>query len=276
MNCPICKKELEIKNKKVGENAAGEAIYNEFAICHDCKKQWNLDKQRAKSKDKKVKDVKTEDTKAKAEKAEPTQEHPQPARRVRKKRPANPDTISGTESEKKDNLKESVSLEERPHKKKRPVPSEGQEQPVRKVKKKRPVNPDTFSESSESSDKAAPAPKKKAPAANGQIRRVSSDMDIKDTRPKKKRPVKPLDNDFDDFSELSNTLEDDTHEKKYSNIPPKHIRETREKEMRENYQNMLDEDDDDDKGGAPIILILVIIIIILIIAAFAGYWFLLR
>ena len=32
MNCPICKKELEIKNKKVGETAAGEAIYNEFAI----------------------------------------------------------------------------------------------------------------------------------------------------------------------------------------------------------------------------------------------------
>ena len=48
MQCPICKKDLEIKNKKIGENEAGEAIYNEFAICRDCKKQWNLDKQRAK------------------------------------------------------------------------------------------------------------------------------------------------------------------------------------------------------------------------------------
>ena len=44
MQCPICKKDLEIKNKKIGENEAGEAIYNEFAICRDCKKQWNLDK----------------------------------------------------------------------------------------------------------------------------------------------------------------------------------------------------------------------------------------
>ena len=42
MQCPICKKDLEIKNKKIGENEAGEAIYNEFAICRDCKKQWNL------------------------------------------------------------------------------------------------------------------------------------------------------------------------------------------------------------------------------------------
>ena len=32
MQCPICKKDLEIKNKKIGENEAGEAIYNEFAI----------------------------------------------------------------------------------------------------------------------------------------------------------------------------------------------------------------------------------------------------
>ena len=50
MQCPICKKDLEIKNKKIGENEAGEAIYNEFAICRDCKKQWNLDKQREKKK----------------------------------------------------------------------------------------------------------------------------------------------------------------------------------------------------------------------------------
>ena len=50
MQCPICKKDLEIKNKKVGENEAGEAIYNEFAICRNCKKQWNLDKQREKKK----------------------------------------------------------------------------------------------------------------------------------------------------------------------------------------------------------------------------------
>lgn len=309
MNCPICKKELEIKNKKVGENAAGEAIYNEFAICHDCKKQWNLDKQRAKAKDKKVKDTTTEDTKVKPEKPETPQEQPQPVRKVRKKRPVNPDAIPETKSLKAEpakvtkaehtkaakaehtkvpveeaptrvipteelnsKLKEAGAQEERPRKKKRPVPSDGQEQPVRKVKKKRPVNPETASEAPEASDKPA-APKKKRPATNEQPRRTSSDMDVQERpRPKKKRPVE-LD---DEFAELSNALaDDDSFEKKYSNIPPKHVRETREKEMRENYQNMLDEDEEEE-GRSPIILILVIIILLLIVAAVAGYWFFLR
>lgn len=48
MKCPICGKELEMKNKQVGTNDQGEPIFNEYAICRDCKKQWNLDKQRAK------------------------------------------------------------------------------------------------------------------------------------------------------------------------------------------------------------------------------------
>ena len=77
MQCPICKKDLEIKNKKIGENEAGEAIYNEFAICRDCKKQWNLDKQREKKK-KLVKEALAEKTVG-ADKA---------AEKPRKKRPA--------------------------------------------------------------------------------------------------------------------------------------------------------------------------------------------
>ena len=48
MKCPICGKELELKNKQIGTNENGDPIFNEYAICRDCKKQWNLDKQRAK------------------------------------------------------------------------------------------------------------------------------------------------------------------------------------------------------------------------------------
>ena len=77
MNCPICKNELEIKQKKVGENAAGEIIYNEFAICHNCKKQWNLDKQREKKK-----------KLAKEALAEKTVEAGKAAEKPHKKRPA--------------------------------------------------------------------------------------------------------------------------------------------------------------------------------------------
>ena len=31
MQCPICKKDLEIKNKKIGENEAGEAMNSQSA-----------------------------------------------------------------------------------------------------------------------------------------------------------------------------------------------------------------------------------------------------
>ena len=48
MKCPICGKELELKKKQVGTDENGNPIFNEYAICRDCKKQWNLDKQRAK------------------------------------------------------------------------------------------------------------------------------------------------------------------------------------------------------------------------------------
>lgn len=48
MNCPNCGKELELKQRQVGLNDSNEPVYNEFAICKDCKKMWNLDKQRQK------------------------------------------------------------------------------------------------------------------------------------------------------------------------------------------------------------------------------------
>ena len=48
MKCPICGNELEIKNKQIGTDNSGDPVFNEYAVCRDCKKQWNLDKQRAK------------------------------------------------------------------------------------------------------------------------------------------------------------------------------------------------------------------------------------
>ena len=65
-------------------------------------------------------------------------------------------------------------------------------------------------------------------------------------------------------------------EQTYSNIPPKHVREKREQEMRENYQNMLDEEDDDDERHFPVVLVVILIFLIIAAAAFAGYWFFLK
>ena len=270
MNCPICKKELEIKNKKVGETATGEVIYNEFAICHDCKKQWNLDKQRAKAntvaKDKTLEAPVKENPVPKKKK--PSSDMPeQPVRKVKKKRPVNQEGTQTSSSVKPQEMGiaatptrviptdeldarlEEMNLQaERPRKKKRPVSADIQEQPIRKVKKRPPVD--------------------------DQMEKVASDVNISERPRKKKR--RPVESSDDASTVLTNEFEivKEESEQKYSNIPPKHIREAREKEMRENYQNMVDEED--DEGGSPVILILIIIILLLAIAAFAGYWFLLR
>lgn len=48
MKCPICGKDVTLENKQVGVTESGTPILNQYAVCRDCKKQWNLDKQRAK------------------------------------------------------------------------------------------------------------------------------------------------------------------------------------------------------------------------------------
>ena len=41
-------KDVILQKKQVGVDENGNPVLNEYAICKDCKKQWNLDKQRAK------------------------------------------------------------------------------------------------------------------------------------------------------------------------------------------------------------------------------------
>ena len=77
MKCPICGKELELRNKQIGTNENGDPIFNEYAICRDCKKQWNLDKQRAKRAAKKAAEKPVPEEKAPAEK--PVQKDKAPA-----------------------------------------------------------------------------------------------------------------------------------------------------------------------------------------------------
>ena len=48
MKCPQCGKDVEMINKQVGVDANNQPLFNEYAICRTCKKQWNLDKQRTK------------------------------------------------------------------------------------------------------------------------------------------------------------------------------------------------------------------------------------
>ena len=264
MQCPICKKDLEIKNKKVGENEAGEAIYNEFAICRDCKKQWNLDKQREKKK-----------KLAKEALAEKTVEAGKAAEKPHKKRPAAEGERTSAERpahpKKKKKRPNPAAEGERPARKPRPKTEGSSEgQPSRPHPKKRPVTSDRpllkYAEGQEESrEEVRPRPKKK--------------------RPEEAKPVHAIDNSStriisDEEDELKITAPDLStpeveKEQTYSNIPPKHVREKREQEMRENYQNMLDEEDDDERHF-PVVLVVILIFLIIAAAAFAGYWFFLK
>lgn len=75
MKCPICGNELICKKQAVSVDANGESVFNEFAICHTCKKKWNLDKQRAKKaaeiKEAKPKEVKPTEAKPNSEGIDP-------------------------------------------------------------------------------------------------------------------------------------------------------------------------------------------------------------
>ena len=113
MNCPKCGKELELKNKQVGVDDTGNPILNEYAICRDCKKQWNLNKQ----KDTKV-TASAKETAAPRKKPTSQEERPAPKKKpvvpeerpVQKKRPAN--------------------QEGRPTQKKKPAPANEVDQPA--------------------------------------------------------------------------------------------------------------------------------------------------
>ena len=160
---------------------------------------------------------------------------------------------------------------ERPVRKPRPkTEGSSEEQPSRPHPKKRPAPSDRpllkYAEGQEESrEKVRPRPKKK--------------------RPEEAKPVHAIDNSStriisDEEDELKITAPDlspeGEKEQTYSNIPPKHVREKREQEMRENYQNMLDEEDDDDERHFPVVLVVILIFLIIAAAAFAGYWFFLK
>ena len=274
MKCPICQNELEIKHKKAGETENGDTIYNEFAICHDCKKQWNLDKQRAKSD-------------ATSSRPSPDADVERPKRKKRRPAPR-PEGSAVNASETADTSKDSAPVK----RKKRPVsevvtksdqvgPTDAPSPDApRPKKKKRPAPKPEGAVTAVDTEAPAPRPrKKKRPASTDEnlaaktpTKRPTKTAVSEDERPKriKKRP--PVE-DLDDIEFLDEEIT-------YSNIPPKHVRDTREKEMRTNYQNMVDEDDEDnwdeDERRFPVWIVVIIVLIVLAAAGFAGYWFFLR
>lgn len=150
MKCPICGKELELKKKQIGTNENGDPIFNEYAICRDCKKQWNLDKQRAKRAAKKeaekalaVKPVSKETLqpeksvpvkKPVPKREAPTEEVPvkKPAPKTAKEAPVKKEPVKRA-------VTEGENAEKKPVKKRRPRPEEADRTAADKVPAKKPV-----------------------------------------------------------------------------------------------------------------------------------------
>lgn len=167
MKCPICGKDVELQKKQIGTSENGDPIFNEYAICRDCKKQWNLDKQRAKKMAaKKAAAQKNDaadeapgtartvpaDKKAPAEKKSVAKDRPHtkaaadeaPKRAPKKKRPAGAGSVSAEESAKRRPENSKAASAKKPVKKRpteKPVSSDEEQRyaniPSEKVRAKR-------------------------------------------------------------------------------------------------------------------------------------------
>ena len=209
MKCPICGKELELRNKQIGTNENGDPIFNEYAICRDCKKQWNLDKQRAKR----------AAAKKAAQEASAKKEAPAKENAASREVPVKEAEPKKEAPEKKAAPKQAASAGKAAPKKKAPVKKAAEDQaaPVRKA-----------------------APKKKAPAgkASGQEDEpVRKPAPKRRPRPEAEASAEPAKKPVRKRHAESSEPED---EKRYSNIPPEKVRTKHEKAARKSYGDMLE------------------------------------
>ena len=225
MKCPICGKDVILQKKQVGTNENGEPILNQYAICKDCKKQWNLDKQRAK--------------KMAAKKA---------AEAVKAEAPSTATETTDSNAVKKP-VEQAVSdkavKEEKPIKKRRPENGEA-------PKKRRPVDGEAAPKKRRPAD-GEETPKKRRPA-DGEAPRKRRPVDGE--APRKRRPVdgeaprkrRPADGEAPrkrrsvEEPATQTIASEEAEEQKYSNIPPKQVRAKREHAMRKGYEDMLSTD----------------------------------
>lgn len=140
MKCPICGKELEMRNKQIGTNENGDPIFNEYAICRDCRKQWNLDKQRAKkAAAKKAAPAAQVKADSPVKKEAPKQAAPEKQAEPVKKEAPKKAASKQPAAEKKDAPKQTVTADGEAPKKRPPRPADGQKKPA--PPRKRPEKP---------------------------------------------------------------------------------------------------------------------------------------
>ena len=216
MKCPICGKDLDLQNKQIGTSENGDPIFNEYAICHSCKKQWNLDKQRAK----KIAAKKAAEEKAKAE-AE--------ARAAEKKAKAEAEARAAEEK-----AKAEAAARAAEEKAKAEAAARAAEEKAKAEAAARAAE-----------EKRAARREAKARARKEAIARLAADKGISEeeaerilkerARARKAAAQKAA---------TDATATDNSEEQKYGNIPAEEIRDKREKAVRKGYEDMLATDPD--------------------------------
>lgn len=216
MKCPICGKDLDLQNKQIGTSENGDPIFNEYAICHSCKKQWNLDKQRAK----KIAAKKAAEEKAKAE-AE--------ARAAEEKAKAEAAARAAEEKAKAEAAARAAEEKAKA------------EAAARAAEEK--AKADAAARAAE--EKRAARREAKARARKEAIARLAADKGISEeeaerilkerARARKAAAQKAA---------TDATATDNSEEQKYGNIPAEEIRDKREKAVRKGYEDMLATDPD--------------------------------
>ena len=209
MKCPICGKDLDLQNKQIGTSENGDPIFNEYAICHSCKKQWNLDKQRAK----KIAAKKAAEEKAKAE-----------ARAAEEKAKAEAEARA---AEEKANAEAAARAAEEKAK---------AEAAARAAEEK--AKAEAAARAAE--EKRAARREAKARARKEAIARLAADKGISEEEAE--RILKERARARKAAAQKAAT--DNSEEQKYGNIPAEEIRDKREKAVRKGYEDMLATDPD--------------------------------
>ena len=227
MKCPICGKDLDLQNKQIGTSENGDPIFNEYAICHSCKKQWNLDKQRAK----KIAAKKAAEEKAKAE-AE--------ARAAEEKAKAEAEARAAEEKAKAE--AEARAAEE---KAKAEAAARAAEEKAKAEARAAEEKAKAEAAARAAEEKRAARREAKARARKEAIARLAADKGISEeeaerilkerARARKAAAQKAA---------TDATATDNSEEQKYGNIPAEEIRDKREKAVRKGYEDMLATDPD--------------------------------
>ena len=211
MKCPICGKDLDLQNKQIGTSENGDPIFNEYAICHSCKKQWNLDKQRAK----KIAAKKAAEEKAKAEAA---------ARAAEEKAKAEAAARAAEEK-----AKAEAAARAAEEKAKAEAAARAAEEKVKAEAAARAAE-----------EKRAARREAKARARKEAIARLAADKGISEEEAE--RILKERARARKAAAQKAAT--DNSEEQKYGNIPAEEIRDKREKAVRKGYEDMLATDPD--------------------------------